>query len=430
MIYLKNYTYLIWGLNAVLAVCIISKCLSAKDVSADEHVSLKIDTIAYTPSINKISKKTAPNEIADNLNRLNPFFDKLTGLKTQDTGTNTVSIVHLGDSHIQADFLTQTVRRLMHRHFGNPGRGLVAPNRLMRSNNGRNYRINSEDKWKHSFVVKPNGIPIGIAGLGLQIADTAASVNLLTFDESESGEWDFNRITTYCDLANADINIEKANVVQSTEQSVYAKTFTLDSLTNDIDIQFYSSPDKREINLFGFNLSNSQSGIFYHSIGVNGAKYCDFCNKDVFFHQLPTLSPELVIISFGTNEAMAKVVDETSLYSNISSLVADINSRLPNAVIMLTTPAETYTRNRAAPNPRTGKVRDIIVDYAETNGLPYWDLYAITGGKGSAVNWNKKRMMTRDRIHLTQYGYEYQGTLLFEAIAKSYNKYLKQKYGI
>ena len=142
------------------------------------------------------------------------------------------------------------------------------------------------------------------------------------------------------------------------------------------------------------------------------------------------LSPELVIISFGTNEAMAKFVNETNLYSSISELVADINCRLPNAVIMLTTPAETYTRNRAAPNARTGKVRDIIVDYAETNGLPYWDLYAITGGKGSAVNWNKKRMMTRDKIHLNQHGYEYQGNLLFEAIAKSYNKYLKQKHGI
>lgn len=430
MINWKNYTYLIWGVNAVLAVFIISKCLSAKDISDDDHITLMVDTIAYQPSVNQISKKTAPNEIVDSLNRLIPFFEKLSNLKSQNADIKTVSVVHLGDSHIQADFLTQTVRRLMHHHFGNPGRGLVAPNRLMRSNNGRNYRIKSENKWKHSFVVKPNHIPIGIAGLGLQITDTVASVNLLTFDENESGEWDFNEITTYSDLSSAEINIDKANIVNSIEHGVYAKTFILDSLTNDIEVQFYSSPDKKEINLFGFNLSNSQSGLFYHSIGINGAKYCDFCNKDVFFNQLPMLSPELVIISFGTNEAMAKFVNETNLYSSISELVADINCRLPNAVIMLTTPAETYTRNRAAPNARTGKVRDIIVDYAETNGLPYWDLYAITGGKGSAVNWNKKRMMTRDKIHLNQHGYEYQGNLLFEAIAKSYNKYLKQKHGI
>ena len=208
MINWKNYTYLIWGVNAVLAVFIISKCLSAKDISDDDHITLMVDTIAYQPSVNQISKKTAPNEIVDSLNRLIPFFEKLSNLKSQNADIKTVSVVHLGDSHIQADFLTQTVRRLMHHHFGNPGRGLVAPNRLMRSNNGRNYRIKSENKWKHSFVVKPNHIPIGIAGLGLQITDTVASVNLLTFDENESGEWDFNDITTYSDLSSAEINID------------------------------------------------------------------------------------------------------------------------------------------------------------------------------------------------------------------------------
>jgi hypothetical protein len=92
---------------------------------------------------------------------------------------------------------------------------------------------------------------------------------------------------------------------------------------------------------------------------------------------------------------------------------------------MLTTPAEAYTRNRRGPNTQIGKVRNVIVNFAEKNGYPYWDLYNITGGKGSSLEWTKKGLLTRDKIHLTQRGYEYQGELLFEAIVKSYNQYLK-----
>jgi lysophospholipase L1-like esterase len=197
-----------------------------------------------------------------------------------------------------------------------------------------------------------------------------------------------------------------------------------------VEISFIS-PEK-EISVSGFNLSNGKSGVFYHSIGINGAKFSNYnqCSEE-FYQQIASLNPDLVIISLGTNESMFKAIDEDRLYSDISDFVFNIRHSSPNTTVIFTTPVETFARagrkTSTVPNRKVGKVRDIIINFAEKNGYPYWDLYNIAGGKDSALEWNKKKLFVRDRIHLTQRGYEYMGELLFEAIIKSYNQYITAK---
>lgn len=70
--------------------------------------------------------------IISNLTSLDPFYKKLAALKKKGKGQ--VRIVHLGDSHIQADLLTAPVRTCLQAFFGNAGRGLVFPYQLARSN--------------------------------------------------------------------------------------------------------------------------------------------------------------------------------------------------------------------------------------------------------------------------------------------------------
>jgi hypothetical protein len=404
-------------------------------VSAKHRLSEKnagkttIDTIIYKPSVDYKFPKANPNIIVDKDSSLYCFFEKLRHLRElSDDSVKTVSVVHIGDSHIQADFLTGTVRKLMNHYFGNPGRGLIAPNRLMKSNNGRHYKITSPNQWKHSFVVKPNDIPIGVTGLGLQIKNLTADINILTVDESFPGEWDFNKVTAYCNLEKADIYLFQPTVIEIDTINPFAKAFLLDSYTNNVEMNFIS-PEK-EISVSGFHLSNGKRGVFYHSIGINGAKFCNYnhCSED-FYRQIASLEPDLVIISLGTNEAMAKIIDEDQLYSDISDFVFNIRHASPNTNVIFTTPVETFAKAGrkipTVPNHRTEKVRDVIANFAERNKYPHWDLYNIAGGKGASLEWNKKKLFVRDRIHLTQRGYEYQGELLFDAIIKSYNQYIK-----
>ena len=72
---------------------------------------------------------------------LQPFFERLYQLKR--SGEGQVNIIHLGDSHIQADFLTNVVRKNLQREFGNAGRGLVVPARVAGTNEPLNFRSSS-----------------------------------------------------------------------------------------------------------------------------------------------------------------------------------------------------------------------------------------------------------------------------------------------
>ncbi|HWY97761.1 MAG TPA: hypothetical protein VNY36_01640 [Bacteroidia bacterium] len=59
---------------------------------------------------------------------LKSFFVKLKELK--EGKRKNIVIVHIGDSHLQADFFTSWVRQHLQQDYGNGGRGLIFPYRV------------------------------------------------------------------------------------------------------------------------------------------------------------------------------------------------------------------------------------------------------------------------------------------------------------
>lgn len=63
---------------------------------------------------------------------------------------------------------------------------------------------------------------------------------------------------------------------------------------------------------------------------------------------------------------------------------------------------------------------------AREEGIACWDLFTATGGKNSCRKWYTQHLMSKDRIHFTQRGYEDQGVLLYRALMNAYNAHLGQ----
>lgn len=168
-------------------------------------------------------------------------------------------------------------------------------------------------------------------------------------------------------------------------------------------------------------------GIVYHAIGINGATTAAFCNEEKV-EQIKALHPDLIILSFGTNECHTRKYDPVEHYVQMDAILTLLNHYIPNATIMLTTPPGAYvrySRRRKIPNPRTETAVKTIVRFAQDHDLPVWDLYDIVGGKKSAcTNWRNNHMMQRDQIHFTHNGYTLQGNLLGEAILNAFNNYV------
>lgn len=183
-------------------------------------------------------------------------------------------------------------------------------------------------------------------------------------------------------------------------------------------------------NTSGIAHETGKSGIVYHILGVNGAT-CESFNKPERIKEIASLNPDLIIISFGTNEAHGRNYRTAQHRIQMRGLISELRKECKDASLLMTTPPGAYIRsgrrNRII-NVRTSLVVKTEKDFAAENGIALWDLYDVVGGeKYACKNWTAAGMYQRDKIHFTCEGYSLQGLLLHEAFIKAYNDYVATK---
>jgi lysophospholipase L1-like esterase len=367
--------------------------------------------------------------------QLSHFYERLFNLKKgQDLQVN---IIHLGDSHIQADYLSRTVRRRIQTDFGNAGRGLVIPWRVAKTNEPANMVSSSSSAWEVKRCVFPDQpLPIGIGGITIKTLQPQASFTIRTID-GPSLDYRFNKITLFFQKDFSSFNMEVKDSVN--ENVAFIGPYTFEAYPNistvllpfrahQVSFNMLSSTTAQtQATIFGINLEINEPGVLYHAIGVNGAKFKHYLAASLFAEQTRVLNPDLFIISMGTNEALDYPYADPELVNQIDSLIGRLRLSNPNAQFLLTVPTDSF-RRKTRRNPGIEIVRTKIVSYADQRNIPYWDLYTVGGGKHSADFWRKNRLMQSDGIHFTVAGYELQGNLLYDALMKGYHEYVEYRH--
>jgi len=382
--------------------------------------------------------KLQKNVLSNDSSSLTAFYEKLYQLE-QKKATR-VNIVHIGDSHIQADGLSGVVRQKLQLKFGNAGRGFIFPYRLAKSNEPTNsYKTSSNRVWDYKrnvFYEKP--LPIGVGGYTIESADSTAEVSLLIKDQPGLG-YAFTKFTlfheknpenydiTICD----DLNCERG-VFKSTQLNVnpFISEIVFDKPIKQLILKNKCSDTvcQKTTRIYGMMVENDSSGVLYDMIGVNGAEYKHYVMSKYFLDQLTYLNPQLVILSLGTNEAFAGNFDKNSFYRSIDSLVVSIKQKNPETAFILCTPSDSYKRSSKGrvKNPFVKEAQETIIKYAQDNNIAYWDLLEVMGGWGSMQQWYLKQLTAKDKVHFTSKGYQIQGDLLYNAIIKGYQEYVKK----
>lgn len=185
-------------------------------------------------------------------------------------------------------------------------------------------------------------------------------------------------------------------------------------------------PDTVSYRTGGLARETGLPGIVYHICGINGATTVTFSDNEKI-REIASLHPDLIIVSFGTNEAHSRRYLAQAHRLQIDRLLGMLKAACPESVFLLTTPPGAYVGRRRARtvNPRTVTAARVIKEYAGEHQMAVWDLYNIVGGKTDACrNWTKHRMLRADGIHFTSDGYRLQGNLLHQALIKAYNEYV------
>ncbi|MDR6195068.1 GDSL-type esterase/lipase family protein [Siphonobacter sp. SORGH_AS_0500] len=329
--------------------------------------------------------------------------------------------------------MTHIVRKRFQYEFGNAGRGFIVPFHVARTNEPYTYKTNSDVIWESRRCVMPNDlIPNGIGGVTVRNTVAGKRINVEIRSDSALG-YQFDRLKLFClrDSNSYDYNILDASgaIMASAEyaDSVAGQQpyqIDLHELNDSFTLESVQSrPGQTHATIFGFSLENGQPGVLYHTVGVNGAQYSHYNESQYFAEQTRGLAPHLVIVSLGTNESHSSKLTMPELTMQIDSMVQAIQRNNPEAIVLLTTPADSYKR-RTQPNAKMGEVRQTILDYANQHHLPCWDLYGITG---AASFWRKNHLIGSDGVHYTRQGYEFQGNLLYQALMNAFNEYVTDR---
>lgn len=348
-----------------------------------------------------------------------------------NSGDTVVPIVHIGDSHIQAEGSTTRTRSLLQARYGSAGRGLVIPFKLAGTNEPMDYSITSASRFVTSKLLKqPWEGGMGFTGISLKPAASRFGFTISVFRRPGS-EPDFDFIRVFFSgnsprltsaLAPGGAEIFSESYPEEGSLAIY-----LEEPQTEVTLNFEKFGDCQ---VHGFELGNNMTGVVYSAIGNNGATFASYNNAADMGLGIAPLNPALVILSLGTNEAFGKV-SEFEMRNSIDKMVTSLRQAVPGAAILLTTPAECQRskwvrsgkkkrRVRTyAVNSNVKTMRDAIMRYAEDNGIACYDWYEVAGGDGSSAKWLRASLLGKDRIHDTWAGYSLAGSLLYDALVKA-----------
>lgn len=366
----------------------------------------------------------------------NPIFNKFDHLNL--LGEGKIHILHIGDSHIQADYFTGEIREKLHAGFsGSEGsRGIVFPYKIPDRNT--NDPFNYTWKWTGTWIGYKNlkqtiSCDLGITGNYAYTATNGATLTFIQRSYTPYPIYDYNIIKIFHKVDSCSFSVSFLNDVEIVETLVnkelgFTQYKLSKSLSDTLKLRFDKTDSvQRYFELYGISLESTDPGIIYSSCGVNGSDIDDWLKCNLLPKELKAINPDMIVISLGTNDVFMKYFNPDIFEANYKVLIKRIQAACPHTPIILTTPADHY-RSGMYLNKNTAKSHGIIHDIAEDYGLGVWDLYTIMGGENSIVLWYNEGLTAKDRLHYSKAGYEFQGDLFYSAIMKSYETYIEQKY--
>lgn len=359
--------------------------------------AILVSSASYAKSETPCFINTQANVITPNGANWSSLTEKFRQRAAGDSSV--IRILHIGDSHIQAEMVTNELRRLLQAKYGNAGRGLMMPLRLAGTNQSHDYTATSPVKdVKQTRLLKlPWPVAPGVTGVAFQPGENTT----VTWHPKCEGH-----------------KIKSAKLLSSKGITDVSPVSSVDSLTTDI---------AAGESVYGLLTDNGKPGVLYSAIGNNGACYNDYLLINKFAEQTPVFAPDLIVLSMGTNEAFSYMTDD-EITRSVHDVIRLLHYYNPDAQLLVLTPMECQKNRNHGHKPlspyydillKNKEVAELIKAECQRLSVPVWDFYTVAGGDGASNKWIDANLFSRDRIHLVNNGYVLQANLLFKALTES-----------
>ncbi|MFP2925183.1 GDSL-type esterase/lipase family protein [Pyxidicoccus sp. 3LG] len=359
---------------------------------------------------------------------LAPFTRALAELRA-DTRRTPVRVVHLGDSLVASDHITDVVRDRLQERFGMGGKGFLfitrpaSAGRWTRSGRG-------SDGWEIARLVDTRWPRDRVGWTGVAFTSGGGS-------QSTRYDVEGSRVAELFFLAQPASGSVQLSVDGKPVQRIQTRGFSKSK--SEAAFARVSLPEgaktlslttSGKVELHGVTLETGTPGVVYDTVGLLGgmAEVYLRAQPAAFRAQLRQRKPSLVVLMVGGNEAFFYSRDRTTLdevRQQMKDLVARVRGNVPDSACLVMSPIDAGVRTMSGEViPRRGskEVGDIFREEARAAGCAFWDAFTAMGGEGSAARWLEEGLLMEDLVHPRTKGSDLLGHLFDLSLQRTYAK--------
>lgn len=375
---------------------------------------------------------------------LSNFFASLR--RTERDGTKT-RIAFLGDSMIEGDLVSQTLRYKLQQKFGGKGVGYVP----LTSNTAgfrKSIKHSFSGNWQTYSLITGNYFQrLGLSGYVFVPATVSKSfladsvlANMQSWVYYESPQDSYDNLKEFYTIklyySRTDIN----NYVGL--EGTPNKYFNLggEEIFNELVLNdsnaltelklYFNTASQTDLHGISFE---SSSGIFVDNYSLRGNTGLPLVslNKDILKAQNNYFNYSLIILQYGLNVVEPESKDFAWYKDDMIKTVAFFKECFPLAdIIIMSVSDKCYKKNGYfLTEPSIPILVGLQQEAAKESGIIFWNLFESMGGINSMYKWvyANPPLANKDFTHFNAQGAEKVGTFFYRQLMKHYIEYRNKK---
>lgn len=341
---------------------------------------------------------------------LRSFHAELAALRS-GRRTRPVTILHIGDSHVASDSFSRGIRKRLQATYGDAGRGAIIPPKVFPYAAASGVSMSRKGKWTARYSLKHKAGPYGVSGVRISASSRRASMTLT----SRTGSFDHVEVMILTGPKRGGVTIQVGSKKKtfSARGREGSKLVRLEARGKTAVVR---PAGRGTTTILHWGVGRAKPGVRYVNFGLVGAtvNVTKRWDPKLVANDIRALKPDLIVYGYGTNEGFNAGVNLDSYRAYATRFVRQLQRAAPEADIAFIGAADGASRrhagSRCAGGYRTpvklGGVRRTVRSMAKELGAGYWDWAGAMGGRCSVDKWARKGLAAKDRVHLTNKGYD------------------------
>lgn len=333
-------------------------------------------------------------------------------------------IAYFGDSQIEGDLVTLTIRRLLQLEYGGSGLGFLPVSSITAGFRNNIIHTFSKDWVKKNIRIHTKTkMDLGMSGEAFYKQSTDVSkTSWVSYQLPQTQKHGVQQAkllygkSNENDMVTAKIN--KSDNIKYYLTGTYASnelTLSDTSLIHLIKLDFDIS---KQTPIFGVSLE-SEKGVILDNFSLRGNSGLPLMHVQHNVLQAfdSLLDYDLLVFQFGINIVNAGMKDYSWYERDLVKLIQYYKTAFPNASILIIGLADKGMKINGSmgTNPSVKRILKAQYKAALRTGVAFYNLFENMGGEGSMANWADKQkpaLANKDYTHFNHKGAEKVGQMI------------------